>query len=1255
MSSLSDASTSESNPTRIDTVLPPGAGGWQGTRSPLHDDLLFAYRKAKADVFLTDYLSRQEIASYEENLWNELQQLAQKISDVSRLPPETLFSEENVDGKTAFQYQKNCLPNSYPKWFEEIVGEPSYVFKKAEGWESKDEPRVHRFSSRHLREDKDQDPQNPPCADMREGVEEADPDERKLVLRPVCVGSMDLHVLSALWILRVGAKFDAELSGSVYSNRVRRSYDKKHVNSFALGSLEPYLNNYRRWKEDGVDAVERLIKENKDAFFVSADLTNYFHNIDPNFLLDSGWLANRKTNLFPGDGTVGEDLAIHILLVEAFATWSESLGKKIGKANKVGGLPVGVSASNVIGNIALMDFDSAVERGIKPRFYGRYVDDIALVIEGHSEIETVQNLGKWIQHHLTLFPTGHCDSQAGDVELVLCDEVARDSQNADVDGEKDSAEKSSRAPEEPDSKVTPNTEESPSSGTEETPITQVDKGDESGDEADKGGNRGAEIKVPYQAGSKFILNPNKLSLVHAEGKFGQWAVNHVRSVMMKNTSEWRNMPVLPEDPVEVATQIIALMYEQPTKDAEFFGLETIATKRAGFALKVRDLKTIARNVATVDWKAHREQFVTSFLHHTSRPSRFTEFHNYYQRLFRLCLEVGDTGGAQRIAFSLCEVMQRMQNCKTVVEVAGRTIGDEEPNILRAWREIAYAKFADEVISVPGSLVSAAHKRALLKTLDGLLDENISNDADGDSRAEKRVNSFSARWFAAGEMDEDQTKKFYEGKFHRLFSMDLALVPFKQVLVSRELDHFAAGTPAKFDKQHFAFLDGCKTKEGEVPSAFERLLGESTWKLFKLLNAVGARFSFEALEEYLKQGLADKAPKYEDRTLTVRGFVFPTRPPSPIELFAWTRVAGADGKGPWKKCEITMRHVQDWFLIARGFAERSDIFADLPVKDRDRWERLQETMQKELAQKAGVPWHGSNGADIWFPSTERDQSKINVAIGALYTPKEYLDESVLRNPQIGLKRWNTTAELVNSVMAEGNADYFVLHEACLPPTWFMTAASHLRRKNINLISGVEYLHGADSVVHNQVWFSAIHKGFRFPSLGLYIQDKQRPAHGEADNLNHIDGLKLRPKVKWEGDSKPPLVAHGNFYFAMLVCSELTNSEYRNSLRGDIDALFVVEWNQDLNTFNSLVEASALDIHSYIVQVNNRMYGDSRIRVPARESFKRDMVQIRGGINEHFVVGELDIQKLRDFQKKAYVEEGEFKPLPDGFEMGAHRRK
>lgn len=1226
MTNASDESARNNDEENRDGILPKEFDRWRNLENGLKNDLVFAYRKAKADVFQTDHLSRLEVAAYEENLWAELCELAEEISVVSGMPWSDLFEEKSSDDGSQATIEYKELAGRSADWCSKIVGDPHYIFKKADWRESKKDPRIHHFSSQHLRADKGLGiAQRWEAKASQAGKNDAK--ERRLVLRPVCVGTMHLHVLSALWIARVGSKFDAELSDSVYSNRVRRSYDKKHVNNFALGSLEPYLNNYRRWKEDGVNAVEELVKANKDALFVSADLTSYFHNIDPNFLLNEGWLTKWQGHLFEekgGGALVGEDLAIHILLVEAFKAWSQNLGKTLGKANDVGGLPVGVSASNVIGNIALIDLDRAVEQGIKPRFYGRYVDDIALVIEGHPEIEDLKNLGDWIKHRLTLFPLGDKDTSNDDVELHFRASVSTGGKSTAPGGGAGS------------DKLTD--EVSEQAGTTDDSALNG----ESEDQTLGTGNSVVEVKVPFQVNSEFVFNKDKFSLVHAEGKFGQWAVNHVRSVMMQNTSEWRNMPVLPEDPVEVATKIIALMYEQPTRDAEFFGLEAIATKRAGFALKVRDLKTIARNVTASDWKPHREQFISSFVQHTSKPNRFTEFHNYYQRLFRLCLEVGDTGGAQSIAHALVEIMGSIQDNRTALEVAGQDVDKNADPILKSWRKLAHAKLADEVVSVPNRLASMAHKRALLKTLQSLVSHNTDQESD-------QLDDYFGNWLLQDCSDEEVQKQFYQEIFQRLFAMDLALVPFKQVLVSRELDHYSKGTPVKFEENDFAFLQAAENRQDEVPTALERLLGESTWKLLEFLDAVGARFSVETLTGYLEENKADTP-------VTIRGIVFPTRPPSPIELFAWTRVAGADGHGPWSDCDLNMRHVQDWFLIARGFAERTDIFADLPVKDKDRFERLKETMQKELTEPAGVPWRGgSNDENIWFPSAGSDQSKVKVAIGALLTPQEYLTQSVMGNPQIGLKRWNTTAKLVNGVMAEGSADYFVLHEACLPPTWFLTAATHLRRKKINLISGVEYLHGPRPVVHNQVWFSALHKGFKFPSLGLYIQDKQRPAHAEADNLNHIDRLKLEPKVAWQSKSKPPRIAHGNFHFALLVCSELTNSEYRNSLRGAIDALFVVEWNRDLNTFNSLVEAAALDIHSYIVQVNNREYGDSRIRVPARESHKRDMVQIRGGTNDHFVVGELDVKGLREFQSHAYVPKGEFKPLPDGFELKPHRKK
>ena len=100
-----------------------------------------------------------------------------------------------------------------------------------------------------------------------------------------------------------------------------------------------------------------------------------------------------------------------------------------------------------------------------------------------------------------------------------------------------------------------------------------------------------------------------------------------------------------------------------------------------------------------------------------------------------------------------------------------------------------------------------------------------------------------------------------------------------------------------------------------------------------------------------------------------------------------------------------------------------------------------------------------------------------------------------------------------------------------------------------------------------------------------------------------------------------------------------------------------WNRDLATFSTLIESAALDVHAYTILVNNRMYGDSRVRSPAKESFRRDLARVKGGENDFFVTVKIDIIKLRQFQSRAKRwtnEKDPFKPVPEGFVISKLRR-
>ncbi|WP_429091352.1 reverse transcriptase domain-containing protein [Aeromonas rivipollensis] len=283
---------------------------------------------------------------------------------------------------------------------------------------------------------------------------------------------------------------------------------------------------------------------------------------------------------------------------------------------------------------------------------------------------------------------------------------------------------------------------------------------------------------------------------------------------------------------------------------------------------------------------------------------------------------------------------------------------------------------------------------------------------------------------------------------------------------------------------------------------------------------------------------------------------------------------------------------------------------------------------------------------------KSQRKQGIAVSSWKTQMESWTASVKRMPDPDAERYARLCRLLDTVIAQpSNSRYLILPELALPAHWFIRIARKLQGRGISLITGIEYLHASKAQVRNQVWAALSHDGLGFPSLMIYRQDKQRPALHEEQELQRLDGLEMRPDKRWK---KPPIIQHGDFRFALMICSELTNISYRAELRGKVDALFVPEWNQDTETFNALVESAALDIHAYIIQCNDRQYGDSRIRAPFKDSWLRDVLRVKGGVTDYCVIGEIDVRALRQFQSSYRSPSKPFKPVPDGFDIDYSRK-
>src|SRR5439155_9294843 len=122
----------------------------------------------------------------------------------------------------------------------------------------------------------------------------------------------------------------------------------------------------------GLRAMREELKNDRSILALTMDLQRFYHRVDRRFLLSPEFLKvidirlNRDERTFTGQ------------LLQAMRAWA---AKTPDHANAPDiGLPVGLSASKIISNVLLNEFDTLVCDELSPIYYGRYVDDIFLVL-----------------------------------------------------------------------------------------------------------------------------------------------------------------------------------------------------------------------------------------------------------------------------------------------------------------------------------------------------------------------------------------------------------------------------------------------------------------------------------------------------------------------------------------------------------------------------------------------------------------------------------------------------------------------------------------------------------------------------------------------------------------------------------------------------------------------------------------------------------------------------------------------------------
>ncbi|RYG94467.1 MAG: RNA-directed DNA polymerase, partial [Alphaproteobacteria bacterium] len=358
------------------------------------EDLFAAFRKAKADCFFerSAYVAEQ-FAVYENGLFENLQVLLGRLraGEVSAV----LVEAQRNPG--VFAKGVTLRPRGGA-----TGGDRESLAAIQEALRSGDPVEAERLVQAALDEEEIALPAHAFFSDADRAFErlkaafEVVPEFR-------LVGDFDVntHVVSGLWINCIGHQFDAKLSRHAFGSRVRRyAADRtagQKVGAYqyeAVGTFEPYFQPYRRWRDEGIKSIDDALKNEDSVVALTLDFSSYYHSIDPDFMLDERFKSAIGLELNGWESDFTKDF------INTIQQWGATAASVIGAqdlaAPQIGGIPIGLAAVRIITNVLLYEMDRAIVDALHPIYYGRYVDDVFLVIKDSGRIKSTEQLWLYI-------------------------------------------------------------------------------------------------------------------------------------------------------------------------------------------------------------------------------------------------------------------------------------------------------------------------------------------------------------------------------------------------------------------------------------------------------------------------------------------------------------------------------------------------------------------------------------------------------------------------------------------------------------------------------------------------------------------------------------------------------------------------------------------------------------------------------------------------------------------------------------------
>ncbi|WP_374460174.1 RNA-directed DNA polymerase [Chryseobacterium taeanense] len=281
--------------------------------------------------------------------------------------------------------------------------------------------------------------------------------------------------------------------------------------------------------------------------------------------------------------------------------------------------------------------------------------------------------------------------------------------------------------------------------------------------------------------------------------------------------------------------------------------------------------------------------------------------------------------------------------------------------------------------------------------------------------------------------------------------------------------------------------------------------------------------------------------------------------------------------------------------------------------------------------------------ITVSEKDKNLGKIKIGLSNFKVIYKEIEKAISDKSKVYKEKRIKHIKLLNQAEEE-KVDLLISPETCVPIEWLFSYSDEGRRKNRAFIFGLEHFTFKNYCFNFSICILPFEQGKIKDSL-IIPRLKNHYSPGESKEVLTYGKLIPSPStdfyhlIKWRG-----------IQFTLYNCYELADIQHRSIFRSELDIMFAIEYNRDINYFSNIAESVSRDLHCYFVQANTSDYGDSRIIEP-RETNRMNPVRVKGGQNNVVLKYEIDIEELRKFQSKRLpyqLEDKTYKTTPPDFE-------